>query len=325
MGCQHTEYGLCVKCEGEADACCGEDFQCQVCGEYCCNSCYHDFNEQCPVCAKEIVTDSQLVTFLLKKFNLDRQAVVDEFRAEVPVYRSLAPTLINVRPLCESSVFYEIPARMMEKLRLIPDASGRDIMDRSRQVIVADLRLHGQDYRVIHGFFDKNAVQGQNNNNDDMIEWGAFGVIAPTVSGSWTEWILYQQEYNEPSPFVTTMLQKMKDARMESSGNEQPTVQQTMARQVMPGLICYVGELAHLNSEYDLVASEDVKAAHAWYQKVTKNGTDYSASWWRLESDESEGPDDEEEEDQPEDDNGGVKEKISIMEMLRQRQAAKLA
>jgi hypothetical protein len=317
MGCHHTESGLCVKCEGEGDSCCGEDFQCDDCGNYLCNSCFHDFNEQCPVCAKEIVTDSQLVTFLLKKFNLHRQAVVDEFRAEAPVYRSLVPTLTDVRPLGASKESLEIPPRMLEQLSLIPDAVGRHLCHHDRQVIVAELRLNGENYRVIHGFFDKNAASGQNTNNDDFIEWGAFGVIAPTVSGSWNENILFPEQVRE-DPFVMSMLQKLFASRNEKQ--ETPIAPQPiMARQVLPSLVCYVGELSHLNSEYDLMPSNDVKAAHEWYQKVTKNGTDYSASWWRLESDESDNQDDDESEEDEDD-----KEQVSTIEMLRRRHAGKL-
>jgi uncharacterized Zn ribbon protein len=297
MGCHHTESGLCVKCEGEGDSCCGEDFQCDDCGEYCCNSCYHDFNEQCPVCAKEIVTDSQLVTFLLKKFNLQRQTVVDEFRAEVPVYRSLVPTLTDVRSFCDSAALYETPPRMLEKLQLIPDALGRDVREGSRGVIVGDLRLHGENYRVIHGFFDKNAGSGQHTNNDDFIEWGAFGVIAPTSNGSWNEWILYKKEYNEPS-----------------------IVQPVMLRQTVPILVCYVGELAYLNAEGNSMMSKEARAAHEWYQKITKNGTDYSASWWRLESDELDNQNEDDESEEDEED----KEQVSIIEMIRRRHAGKL-
>jgi uncharacterized ferredoxin-like protein len=86
MGCHHSEGGLCVVCGDETDTCCGDDKDCDTCGNEYCIDCYEkheeDDNFVCPVCTRKIVTDKVIVDYFLKKYNLTRKDVIKEIQNE---------------------------------------------------------------------------------------------------------------------------------------------------------------------------------------------------------------------------------------------------
>ena len=79
-GCHHGSGDICINCDDDINYCCGEDHLCDECGTSICRECFDECNKICPVCSKDIVTDKQLLTYILEKFKLDREALVEEFR-----------------------------------------------------------------------------------------------------------------------------------------------------------------------------------------------------------------------------------------------------
>jgi hypothetical protein len=88
-GCQHYEGGICPICEDGTDTCCGDDKICEKCGEEFCRDCYKK-NKRCsktgnfqyPVCRCEIIPDSVIIKFLLKKNALTRNEVKTIIKSE---------------------------------------------------------------------------------------------------------------------------------------------------------------------------------------------------------------------------------------------------
>lgn len=78
--CHHYTGGLCIVCGAGTNFCCGEGINCEVCNNEICQRCYTKKNNSCPVCSQEIVTNDQVLTFLLKKYNLEIDAIKEEYR-----------------------------------------------------------------------------------------------------------------------------------------------------------------------------------------------------------------------------------------------------
>jgi hypothetical protein len=82
MNCNHDNGNICVSCKVGTNSCCGEDIDCERCNESICRSCYEKYNKSCPVCSKEIVPDSQLVSWLLKKYNISRELAIQQYKQD---------------------------------------------------------------------------------------------------------------------------------------------------------------------------------------------------------------------------------------------------
>jgi hypothetical protein len=74
--CHHYEGGSCIICDDSTNSCCGEDKTCDDCDSEMCRDCFDKRNGTCPVCSLEIVTDNQLVSFLLQRCKLTREKAV---------------------------------------------------------------------------------------------------------------------------------------------------------------------------------------------------------------------------------------------------------
>lgn len=80
--CQHYDGGSCVVCDDPVNSCCKDDKICYDCDNEICYDCYDARNGECPVCNLEIVTDSQLLKFLLTKLNLSKNQAIENFITE---------------------------------------------------------------------------------------------------------------------------------------------------------------------------------------------------------------------------------------------------
>lgn len=67
MRCHHSNGNICVVCDIDTNTCCFDDIKCEECKTTMCRSCYDEKKGQCLVCTYEIVTNKQLIPFLLKK------------------------------------------------------------------------------------------------------------------------------------------------------------------------------------------------------------------------------------------------------------------
>jgi hypothetical protein len=76
MNCRHDNSNICVSCEVRTNP------WCERCNESICRSCYEKYNKSCPVCSKEIVHDSQLVSWLLKKYNISRELAIQQYKQD---------------------------------------------------------------------------------------------------------------------------------------------------------------------------------------------------------------------------------------------------
>ncbi|MBA3756432.1 MAG: hypothetical protein H0X02_09495 [Nitrosomonas sp.] len=151
------------------------------------------------MCSKTVVTDEQLVDFLLQKFKLSRQTVLAEFRAAEPAYKPLEPILTKLRPLAGSREFYIIPVEILRNLRSIFNGPVPPIDDASHGVIIGDLTLQGCNYRVIHGFFNKPSGDGA----DDFGSWCAFGIATPIGSLDVVCYLGELAKYNTPQDLAS--------------------------------------------------------------------------------------------------------------------------
>ncbi len=63
---------------------CDSFWNCEKCGYVLCDSCESKYvdNVVCPFCSKEIVTDTDLLTFLLKKLRLNKTWLVEYYKDE---------------------------------------------------------------------------------------------------------------------------------------------------------------------------------------------------------------------------------------------------
>lgn len=80
MDCQHGGGGLCVSCDEGANSCCGEDKDCPNCNNMICYSCYEKHDYACPVCSGNVVTNDDIVDYLLDKYKLQRKDIEDQVK-----------------------------------------------------------------------------------------------------------------------------------------------------------------------------------------------------------------------------------------------------
>lgn len=115
--CQHDSGGNCIVCDGGANACCGDDKQCEKCRSIFCRSCYDEkviiigtqlcgdvaydskcslckkfgcdgkcrtkveIKEfRCPRCSAEIVTEEDLLKYFLVRYKITREVAESRYR-----------------------------------------------------------------------------------------------------------------------------------------------------------------------------------------------------------------------------------------------------
>ena len=81
-GCHHYDGAFCVVCDDPVNSCCKDDKVCYDCDNEICRNCYDERKGECPVCNLEIVTDSQLIKYLLTKLNLSKDKAIKDFISE---------------------------------------------------------------------------------------------------------------------------------------------------------------------------------------------------------------------------------------------------
>jgi hypothetical protein len=78
--CDHERGALCGICHASINSCCGDATECDDCEQEFCNPCvkkYEIDEDFCPVCNRLIVTDDQILCYLLGQVFMNRKQVVE--------------------------------------------------------------------------------------------------------------------------------------------------------------------------------------------------------------------------------------------------------
>jgi len=148
-GCHHGSGGVCLQCNTDVNSCCGEDHMCDECNTMFCFECYYDFDKTCPVCSKEIITDKQLLVFVLKKYNLSRNELEQEFRLQEPVYKPKKIVIENMGRF-QDQYSGDFPMLILDNLH-----HEGFYLTADPNTIIGDLHFRGSDFKIIHGFDPK--------------------------------------------------------------------------------------------------------------------------------------------------------------------------
>lgn len=83
--CHHGVYNTpCAICKYSVNTCCTDkdapDTECDVCRSSFCYDCFCDCDE-CPVCTGNIVTDDQILKYILENYDLDKTEIIKNIKS----------------------------------------------------------------------------------------------------------------------------------------------------------------------------------------------------------------------------------------------------